>query len=172
MSSPSENASSPFPFISFRTTSGLVQNPRLKLILFVRELAGQVLLGNTARRNGEGLGLAPAGDSLKAATAELRALAESGRSVGWFLRLASVAVSLLREGEDKGLTRAALKRAAEMIAPDPHAQALRALSVTQVCTAKSKRLFRYTGLQGLSGLDVSFDCACFGKRILVDFCGS
>lgn len=52
--------------------------------------------------------------------------------MGWFCRLASTAVSLLREGEDRGLTRAVLARAGELIAPDVHAQALRGLSVTQV----------------------------------------
>lgn len=41
-------------------------------------------------------------------------------------------MSLLRAGEDKGLTSAAIARAGEMLAPDVHAQALRGLSVTQV----------------------------------------
>ena len=82
---------------------------------------------------------------IRSARADLKALAASGRSIGWFLRLASTAVALLgvagiggaaaggTGAGEPGLTRQALVRAAEMLAPDPHAQALRSLSVTQVC---------------------------------------
>eukprot|EP00903_Cladosiphon_okamuranus_P007077 g6877.t1 len=64
------------------------------------------------------------------ALADLKELAASGRSVGWFLRLASTAVGLLRDDE-RGLTRRAVVRAGEMLAPDSHTQALQSLSVTQ-----------------------------------------
>ncbi|CAM9557915.1 unnamed protein product [Scytosiphon promiscuus] len=64
------------------------------------------------------------------ALADLKELAASGRSVGWFLRLASTAVGLLRD-EDRGLTRRAVVRAGELLAPDTHALALQSLAVTQ-----------------------------------------
>lgn len=83
--------------------------------------------GNVARNTA----FASSFGAMRSATGELRALAASGRSVGWFLRLASTAVSLLEEG-DRGVTKVAWIRAGEMMAPDPHAQALRSLSVTQV----------------------------------------
>lgn len=73
----------------------------------------------------------PTPSSVQSARADLQAIAASGRSAGWFVKLASIAVALLSEG-DKGVTRAVWARAAEMLAPDPHAQALRSLSVTQV----------------------------------------
>ncbi|CAM9937193.1 unnamed protein product, partial [Sphacelaria rigidula] len=76
--------------------------------------------------------LRTSGSNAGAATADLRALAASGRSVDWFFKLASTAISLLREGQDRGLTRAAFVRAGEMLEPDSHTQALRSVSVTQV----------------------------------------
>lgn len=68
---------------------------------------------------------------IQPARADLQALAASGRGVGWFLKLASTAVALLG-AEDSGLTRTAWRKAGEMLAPDPHGQALQSLSVTQV----------------------------------------
>lgn len=83
--------------------------------------------------------------SVRSANADLKALAASGKNVGWFLRLASIALGLLGAysamlgsasgpvAVERGLTREVLVRAAEMLAPDPHEQALRSLTVTQVC---------------------------------------
>lgn len=79
-------------------------------------------------------------EGTRSARVDLKALASSGRSIGWFLRLASTAVALIGVGGDVGggggeflgLTRQALLRAAEMLAPDPYDLALRSLSVTQV----------------------------------------
>lgn len=85
--------------------------------------------------NGRGSGGSSGGNSAQrfasSTLPDLKDLAASGRSVGWFLRLASTAVGLLRDDE-KGVTRRALARAGEMLAPDSHALALRSLSVTQV----------------------------------------
>ncbi|CAB1101080.1 unnamed protein product [Ectocarpus sp. CCAP 1310/34] len=83
-----------------------------------------------ADSSGGGGGSSGAQRSASSALPDLKELAASGRSVGWFLRLASTAVGLLRDDE-KGVTRRALARAGEMLAPDSHALALRSLSVTQ-----------------------------------------
>lgn len=93
---------------------------------------------NSSSNSGGGSSRSYGSAGMRSAAVDLRTLAASGRSVGWFLRLASTAVGLLGSGSagvggDRGLTRQALLRAGEMLAPDPHAQALRSLSVTQVC---------------------------------------
>lgn len=72
------------------------------------------------------------GSPSPSALADLKELAASGRSVGWFLKLASTAVGLLQD-EERGLTRRAVVRAGKMLAADTHTQALQSLSVTQVC---------------------------------------
>ncbi|CBJ33071.1 conserved unknown protein [Ectocarpus siliculosus] len=85
---------------------------------------------SSAANSGGGGGGGGAQRSASSALPDLKDLAASGRSVGWLLRLASTAVGLLRDDE-KGVTRRALARAGEMLAPDSHSLALRSLSVTQ-----------------------------------------
>eukprot|EP00752_Nemacystus_decipiens_P011241 g9990.t1 len=82
--------------------------------------------------------------SCASALADLKDLAASGRSVGWFLTLASTAVGQLRDHE-RGLTRRAVVLAGKMLAPDSHTEALRSLSVTEALALVAMVRLEYRG---------------------------
>ncbi|CAN0404088.1 unnamed protein product, partial [Discosporangium mesarthrocarpum] len=70
------------------------------------------------------------GEGEGGARADIKSMAAAGRDIGWFMRLTSTAVALLGPG-DKGLTLRALRRARDMLAPDPYTEVLPDLSVTE-----------------------------------------